>query len=125
MSRGLDTFIYYVTAPIRLFGRSRYFRWGLAAACVAVLFFAATLWASNRFLPPSDTGLAHSPASLRPGFFLPGHFWGDQPFFAPTRQRPAGRARHHEAPAAAATGHAGLPRHRACRCFARCDRPHA
>ncbi len=66
MSRGLDTFIYYVTAPIRLFGRSRYFRWGLAAACVAGLFFAAGLWALNRFLPPAESGLSEALAILKP-----------------------------------------------------------
>ena len=42
MSRRLDTFIYYATAPIRLFGRSRYFRWGVAAVCVAGLFIQST-----------------------------------------------------------------------------------
>ena len=60
MSRGLDTFIYYATAPLRLFGRSRYFRWGLAAACAAGLFFAAALWALNRFLPPAESGLSEA-----------------------------------------------------------------
>src|SRR4029078_5280753 len=60
MSRGLDTFIYYATAPIRLFGRSRYFRWALASACVAGLLFVATLWAINRLLPPSDSGLLYT-----------------------------------------------------------------
>lgn len=66
MSRGLDTFIYYATAPIRLFGRSRYFRWSLAAACVAGLFFVATLSALNRFLPPSDSGLPEALAIMKP-----------------------------------------------------------
>lgn len=66
MSRGLDTFIYYATAPIRLFGRSRYFRWSLAAACVAGLFLAATLWAINRLLPPSDSGLPEALAIMKP-----------------------------------------------------------
>ena len=66
MSRGLDTFIYYATAPIRLFGRSRYFRWSLAAACVAGLFFVATLWALNRFLPPSGSGLPEALAIMKP-----------------------------------------------------------
>ena len=66
MSRGLDTFIYYATAPIRLFGRSRHFRWGFAAACVAGLFFAATLWALNRFLPPAESGLSEALAILKP-----------------------------------------------------------
>jgi hypothetical protein len=66
MSRGLDTFIYYATAPIRLFGRSRYFRWSLAAASVAGLFFVATLWALNRFLPPADSGLPEALAIMKP-----------------------------------------------------------
>jgi len=65
MSRGLDTFIYCVTAPIRLFGRSRYFRWGLAAACLAGLFFGAAWWALNRFLPPSDSGLPDALAIMK------------------------------------------------------------
>jgi hypothetical protein len=47
----LDRLIYTVTAPVRLFGRSRGFRLALGAAAVLVLFFAATLWALERFLP--------------------------------------------------------------------------
>ncbi|MGB8135569.1 MAG: DUF4403 family protein, partial [Pseudolabrys sp.] len=92
MSRGLDTFIYYATAPVRLFGRSRYFRWGLAAACVASLFFAATLWAINRFLPPSDSGLPEALAIMKP----------------PPPLQPVTRASHVIAPVAvslAAIGH--------------------
>ena len=92
MSRGLDTFIYYMTAPIRLFGRSRYFRWGLAAACVAGLFFAATLWALNRLLPPAESGLSEALAILKP----------------PPPLQPVTRASHVIAPVAvslAAIGH--------------------
>ena len=92
MSRGLDTFIYYATAPIRLFGRSRYFRWGLAAVCVAGLFFAATLWAINRLLPPSDSGLPEALAIMKP----------------PPPLQPVTRASHVIAPVAvslAAIGH--------------------
>lgn len=92
MSRGLDTFIYYATAPIRLFGRSRCFRWGLAAACVAVLFFAATLWALNRRLPPAESGLFEALAILKP----------------PPPLQPVTRASHVIAPVAvslAAIGH--------------------
>lgn len=63
MSGGFDTFIYYVTAPIRLFGRSRYVRWGVAAVCIAGLFFVATLWALNRFVPPSESGLPEALAT--------------------------------------------------------------
>lgn len=50
----LDRFIYTVTAPLRLFGRSRAFRLTLGAICVVLLFFAATLWALDRFLPHDD-----------------------------------------------------------------------
>jgi hypothetical protein len=42
---------YYITAPIRLFGRSRAFRWTLAGILVVGLFFGATLWALDTFLP--------------------------------------------------------------------------
>jgi hypothetical protein len=66
MSGGFDAFIYYATAPIRLFGRSRYFRWGLAALCIAGFFFAATLWTINRFVPPADSGLSEALAILKP-----------------------------------------------------------
>ena len=92
MSRGLDTFIYYATAPIRLFGRSRYFRWSLAAACVAGLFFVAILWALNRFLPPSDSGSPEALAIMKP----------------PPPLQPVTRASHVIAPVAvslAAIGH--------------------
>jgi hypothetical protein len=47
----MDTFIFYITAPIRMFGRSRAFRWTLAGVFVAGLFFGATLWALDTFLP--------------------------------------------------------------------------
>src|SRR6185503_15383325 len=93
MSRGLDTFIYYVTAPIRLFGRSRYFRWGVAAVCVAGLFFAATVWTLSRLLPPSDSGLPDALAIMKP----------------PPPLQPVTRASHVVAPVAvslAAIGHA-------------------
>jgi hypothetical protein len=66
MSRGLDTVIYYATAPVRLLGRSGYLRWGLAAVCIVGFFFTATLWALNRFLPPADTGLSEALAILKP-----------------------------------------------------------
>jgi hypothetical protein len=93
MRGGLDTFIYYATAPIRLFGRSRMFRLGLAAACVAGLFFAATLWALNRFVPPADSGLSEALAILKP----------------PPPLQPVSRASHVITPVAvslAAIGHA-------------------
>jgi uncharacterized protein DUF4403 len=66
MSQGLDTFIYYATAPIRLFGRSRYFRWGLATACVAGLFLVTAFWAISRSMPPSDSGLPDALAIMKP-----------------------------------------------------------
>jgi Domain of unknown function (DUF4403) len=62
---GLDRFIYYATAPIRAFGRSRYVRWGVAAFCVVALFFSVTLWALNRFVP-ADSGLPEAVAILQP-----------------------------------------------------------
>jgi hypothetical protein len=92
MRRAVDTFFYYATAPIRLFGRSRYFRWGFAAICVASLFFAATLWALNRFVPPSDSGLPDALAIMKP----------------PPPLQPVTRASHVIAPVAvslAAIGH--------------------
>ena len=64
MSR-LDTFIYYATAPIRAFGRSRYVRWGVAAFCVVAIFFSLTLWALNRIVP-TDSGLPEALAILQP-----------------------------------------------------------
>jgi hypothetical protein len=92
MSRRLDTFIYYATAPIRLFGRSRYFRWGVAAVCVAGLFIAATVWTLSRLLPPSDSGLPDALAIMKP----------------PPPLQPVTRASHVVAPVAvslAAIGH--------------------
>ncbi len=62
---GLDTFIYYATAPIRAFGRSRYVRWGVAAVCVIAFFFGVTLWALDR-LVPTDSGLPEALAILQP-----------------------------------------------------------
>ncbi len=47
----LDRAIYTATVPLRLFGRSRRFRLFLGAASIVVLFFAATLWALDRFFP--------------------------------------------------------------------------
>jgi hypothetical protein len=74
-----------------LFGRSRYFRWGLGAVGIAALFFAATLWALNR-LVPSDSGLPEALAILKP----------------PASLQPVARASHVIAPVAvslAAIGH--------------------
>ena len=68
--RGVDTVIYYATAPIRAFGRSRYVRWGVAAFCVVAFFFGVTLWALDRFIPP-DSGLPEAIAILQPSKPLP------------------------------------------------------
>jgi Domain of unknown function (DUF4403) len=65
MSRKLDTFIYYATAPLRLFGRSRGFRLAVAAACGVAIFYIATVWALNRFMP-GDSGLPEALAILQP-----------------------------------------------------------
>ena len=61
----LDRAIYIATAPLRLFGRSRRFRIALGAACVVALFFAATLWALDRFMP-ADSDAKKTVASLPP-----------------------------------------------------------
>ena len=55
MRRMLDTGIYYATAPIRLFGRSRAFRLSVVGALVVGGSFYATLWALDRFLPAGNT----------------------------------------------------------------------
>ena len=62
---GVDTFIYYATAPVRAFGRSRTVRWGVAAVCIAGIFFSATLWMLNR-LVPADSGLPDALAIMQP-----------------------------------------------------------
>ena len=51
MRSWLDPFIYHATSPIRLFGRSRAFRWGVGALAILAVCFTATLWALDRFLP--------------------------------------------------------------------------
>lgn len=45
---------YIVTAPLRLFGRSRRFRLALGALAIVVLFFAAALWAMDRLFPVNN-----------------------------------------------------------------------
>jgi len=62
---GLDTFIYYLTAPIRLFGRSPYVRWGVAAACIVGVFFVGTLWLLNRVVP-RESGFPEALAIMQP-----------------------------------------------------------
>jgi hypothetical protein len=52
---GSGSLIYYLTAPIRLFGRSRAFRWSLAAVLILVGSFAAANWALERFMPSGGT----------------------------------------------------------------------
>ena len=52
MRRMLDDIVYYATAPIRLFGRSRRFRLALGAVVLVAVCFKATLWALDRFFPP-------------------------------------------------------------------------
>jgi hypothetical protein len=59
----LDPVIYRMTAPVRLFGRSRGFRLALGACAVVAAFFAATLWALDRFLP-ADSDASKAVASL-------------------------------------------------------------
>ena len=59
-----DHLIYYATAPIRLFGRSRVFRYGLGALALLALTFSATLWALDRFFPVDNTPAAF--AKLKP-----------------------------------------------------------
>jgi len=51
----LDTVLYWVTAPVRWFGRSRAFRLGLASVVVLGGSFYATLWALDRFMPAAHT----------------------------------------------------------------------
>lgn len=51
----LDTILYWVTAPIRWFGRSRAVRVGVAAVVVLGGSFYATLWALDRFMPAART----------------------------------------------------------------------
>jgi len=59
----LDTVIYYATAPIRLFGRLRLFRWALGGLLVLFIAFYGALWAFDRFLPETPPpSLAKLPA---------------------------------------------------------------
>ena len=61
----LDTVIYAATAPIRLFGRSRGLRLGAGAGLIVAIFFAATLWTLDRFVP-ADNDAKRTVASLPP-----------------------------------------------------------
>lgn len=54
----MDWLIYYATAPIRLFGRSRVFRWSLAALVALGGSFAAANWALERYAPADKSSAA-------------------------------------------------------------------
>src|ERR1051325_11899603 len=51
----LDNLIYWATAPIRWFGRSRAFRLGAIGVVVLGASFYAALWALDRFMPVAVT----------------------------------------------------------------------
>jgi hypothetical protein len=57
----MRSFVYILTAPIRLFGRSKTFRLALGALVVIALFFGVTLWALDRFFPTGN-GVSMPPA---------------------------------------------------------------
>jgi hypothetical protein len=65
----LDTVLYYLTAPLRWFGRSRAFRFGLLGALVLGGSFYGTLWALDRFM--SATSAPQALAQLKPLPALP------------------------------------------------------
>ena len=65
MSGIVDDVTYYLTAPLRLFGRSRGFRLASLAIVVVGVFFAATLWALDSFFPTA-TPAAQVVAKLEP-----------------------------------------------------------
>jgi hypothetical protein len=54
MGAFLDAIFYIITSPLRLFGRSHRFRLIAGAVVIIALFFAATLWALDRFFPAND-----------------------------------------------------------------------
>ena len=54
MGAFIDAIFYVLTAPLRLFGRSHRFRIVLGAIVIIALFFAATLWALDRFFPANE-----------------------------------------------------------------------
>ncbi len=61
MQHNASPLVYYLTAPVRLFGRSRAFRWSLAAMLVLGGSFYGALWALDRFMPapaPQSPALA-------------------------------------------------------------------
>jgi hypothetical protein len=71
MNTRLDTMLYYVTAPIRMFGRSRRARLVVGALVVVAVFFVATLWALDAFFPPADDDAKQAVANLPPPPPLP------------------------------------------------------
>lgn len=54
MGGARNTIVYYATAPVRLFGRSRAFRLALAAVAVLGASFYGALWALDRAFPPEN-----------------------------------------------------------------------
>ena len=65
MQKKSNAVIYYLTAPIRLFGRSRAFRFALLAVIVLGASFYGGLWALNSFMPPQQA-MAPVLAKLKP-----------------------------------------------------------
>jgi hypothetical protein len=64
--RSRETALIWVTAPVRLFGRSPMFRLALGGFVVLGFFFAATLWALDRYWPDSTTDNNPALAQLPP-----------------------------------------------------------
>jgi Domain of unknown function (DUF4403) len=60
----LDNVIYAATAPLRLFGGSRNFRLVVGAIGIVGIFFAATLWALDRFLPVENNDAKQAVSAL-------------------------------------------------------------
>ena len=51
MGRIFDAIFFVITAPLRLFGRSRGFRLIIGGLVVIAVFFAATMWVLDRYFP--------------------------------------------------------------------------
>ena len=54
MGRIFDAIFFVITAPLRLFGRSRGFRLIVGGLIVVAAFFAATMWALDRYFPSNQ-----------------------------------------------------------------------
>ncbi len=54
--RLFETALIWITAPVRLFGRSPTFRLALGGFIVIALFFSVALWALDRFWPTGNDG---------------------------------------------------------------------